>query len=106
MVVCEIQYFESKLVLNKKLSINAIGGPCTSYELADKDHSVVTFCGHDIDTLRMLKRLFECPYYHISLSTDVVGVECAVALKNAYALGVSLAIATVSSAITSPLNVK
>jgi len=36
--------------------------------------------------------LFESPYYHISLSTDVVGVECAVALKNAYALGVSLAI--------------
>lgn len=86
------QYFESKLVLNKKLSINAIGGPCTSYELADKDHSVVTFCGHDIEILRMLKSIFEAPYYHISLSLDVVGVECAVALKNAYALGVSLAI--------------
>ncbi|MBU3176991.1 glycerol-3-phosphate dehydrogenase [Clostridium estertheticum] len=86
------QYFESKLPANKKLSINAIGGPCTSYELADKDHSVVAFCGHDIETLRMLKSLFESPYYHISLSTDVVGVECAVALKNAYALGVSLAI--------------
>ncbi|NNU76960.1 glycerol-3-phosphate dehydrogenase [Clostridium estertheticum] len=86
------QYFESKLPANKKLSINAIGGPCTSYELADKDHSVVAFCGHDIEILRMLKSLFESPYYHISLSTDVIGVECAVALKNAYALGVSLAI--------------
>ncbi|MBU3191181.1 glycerol-3-phosphate dehydrogenase [Clostridium bowmanii] len=86
------KYFESKLPPNKKLSINAIGGPCTSYELADKDNSVVTFCGDDIDILRMLKSLFESPYYHISLSTDVVGVECAVALKNAYALGVSLAI--------------
>ena len=31
-------------------------------------------------------------YYHISISTDVVGVECAVALKNAYALGVTLAV--------------
>ena len=30
--------------------------------------------------------------YHISISTDVVGVECAVALKNAYALGVTLAV--------------
>ncbi|MGV8983609.1 glycerol-3-phosphate dehydrogenase [Clostridium sp.] len=86
------KYFESKLPPNKKLSINAIGGPCTSYELADKDNSVVTFCGDDIDILRMLKSLFESPYYHISLSEDVVGVECAVALKNAYALGVSLAI--------------
>jgi len=86
------QYFTSKLPTNKKLSINAIGGPCTSYELADKDNSAVSFCGEDIEILRMLKSLFETSYYHISLSTDVIGVECAVALKNAYALGVSLAI--------------
>jgi len=86
------QYFTSKLSPNKKLSINAIGGPCTSYELADKDNSAVAFCGEDIEILRMLKSLFETSYYHISLSTDVIGVECAVALKNAYALGVSLAI--------------
>jgi len=86
------QYFTSKLPTYKKLSINAIGGPCTSYELSDKDNSVVSFCGDDIEILRMLKSLFETSYYHISLSTDVVGVECAVALKNAYALGVSLAI--------------
>lgn len=86
------QYFNSKLPAGKKLSINAIGGPCTSYELADKDNSVVSFCGDDIQTLRMLKSLFETSYYHISLSTDVIGVECAVALKNGYALGVTLAI--------------
>jgi glycerol-3-phosphate dehydrogenase (NAD(P)+) len=85
-------YFLSKLPSNKKFSINAVGGPCTSYELADKDNSEVVFCGDDIDILRMLKSLFETSYYHISLSTDVIGVECAVALKNAYALGVSLAI--------------
>lgn len=76
----------------KDLNFNAIGGPCTSYELADKDDSAVTFCGHDMKTLRYLKSLFETSYYHVSLSTDVVGVECAVALKNAYALGVSLAV--------------
>ncbi|MFU0784466.1 NAD(P)H-dependent glycerol-3-phosphate dehydrogenase [Clostridium sp.] len=86
------EYFKSKLPEGKKLSINAVGGPCTSYELADKDHSVVTFCGENIETLRMLKEMLESPYYHISLSTDVIGVECAVALKNAYALGVALAI--------------
>lgn len=85
-------YLLDKLPSDKKISINAIGGPCTSYELADKDNSAVAFCGDDIDTLRMLKSLFETSYYHISLSTDVIGVECAVALKNAYALGVSLAI--------------
>ena len=76
----------------KHLNLNAIGGPCTSYELADHDDSHVAFCGKDIETLKYIKSLLETDYYHISLSTDVVGVECAVAMKNAYALGVSLAV--------------
>lgn len=73
-------------------SINAVGGPCTSYELADKDPTEVAFCGQDIEKLRWIKSLFETDFYHISLSTDIVGVECAVAMKNAYALGVTLAV--------------
>ena len=77
---------------NKKISFNAVGGPCTSYELADRDHTEVCFCGDNIGILRKIKSWFETSYYHISLSTDVMGVECAVALKNAYALGVSLAV--------------
>ncbi|WKY44307.1 glycerol-3-phosphate dehydrogenase [Eubacteriaceae bacterium ES2] len=85
-------YFAAKLPSGKKLSLNAIGGPCTSYELADGDHSTVAFCGKNSDDLKFFKAIFEGPYYHISLSTDVQGVECAVALKNAYALGVSLAV--------------
>ncbi len=76
-------------------SFNAIGGPCTSYELADRRHSAVTFCGDEMTVLRGLRALLETDYYHISLSTDVMGVECAVALKNAYALAVSLAIGMV-----------
>jgi glycerol-3-phosphate dehydrogenase (NAD(P)+) len=78
-----------------RLSLNAIGGPCTSYELADRRHSHVAFCGEDMVILRNLKGMLETDYYHISLSTDVLGVECAVAMKNAYALGVSLAIGMV-----------
>ena len=76
----------------KNNNFNAIGGPCTSYELADHDDSHVAFCGKDMETLKYIKSLLETDYYHISLSTDVVGVECAVAMKNAYALGVSLAV--------------
>ncbi|MCI8293816.1 MAG: glycerol-3-phosphate dehydrogenase [Hespellia sp.] len=76
----------------KHLNLNAIGGPCTSYELADHDDSHVAYCGKDIETLKFIKSLLATDYYHISLSTDVVGVECAVALKNAYALGVTLAV--------------
>ena len=77
---------------NKKLSLNAVGGPCTSYEMADKDTTGICFCGENIELLRKLKTWFETPFYHISLSTDVFGVELAVALKNAYALAVSLAV--------------
>ena len=77
---------------DKRICFMAVGGPCTSYELADRDPTEVTFCGRDMEKLRWVRSLFECDYYHVSLSTDVRGVECAVAMKNAYALGVSLAI--------------
>ena len=72
--------------------INAIGGPCTSYELVAHDQTEVAFCGHDIEVLRFLKSIMATDYYHISLSTDVVGIESAVALKNGYALGIALTI--------------
>lgn len=86
-----------KLGSDCKLSLNAIGGPCTSYELADRRHSAVAFCGDNPDILRKLKTMLETSYYHISLCTDVMGVECAVALKNAYALVVSLAVGLVEA---------
>jgi glycerol-3-phosphate dehydrogenase (NAD(P)+) len=78
--------------IGKKLSLNAVGGPCTSYELVAHDQTEVAFCGKDMKVLEFLRSIMTTDYYHISLSTDVVGVECAVAMKNAYALGVSLAI--------------
>ncbi len=81
-----------KLRPRRQLSLNAVGCPCTSYELADRNQTAVAFCGDDLNTLARLKELLATPYYHISLSTDVMGVECGVALKNCYALGVSLAI--------------
>ena len=77
---------------SRKVSFSAIGGPCTSYELADRRHSAVAFCGDDPAILKQWKALLETAYYHISLSTDVIGVESAVAMKNAYALGVTLAV--------------
>ena len=75
-----------------KRDICAIGGPCTSYELVAHDQTEVAFCGKDMEVLRMLKAAMATDYYHISLSTDVVGIESAVALKNGYALGIALTI--------------
>ena len=74
------------------ISFNAVGGPCTSYELADRCQTCVTFCGKDMETLRTLRKCLGTAYYHISCSTDVRGVETAVAMKNVFAAGVSTAI--------------
>ncbi len=78
--------------MGKHLSLNAVGGPCTSYELAVHDQTWVAFCGKDMDILHDIKNIMSTSYYHISLSTDVTGIESAVALKNGYALGVALTI--------------
>lgn len=86
-------YWQQRLAqMGKKLSLNAIGGPCTSYELVAHDQTEVAFCGEDLQTLRWIRSVMETDYYHISISTDVVGIESAVALKNGYALGVALTI--------------
>jgi glycerol-3-phosphate dehydrogenase (NAD(P)+) len=85
------EYWKRKLA-PKKLCLNAVGGPCTSYELVAHDPTVVSFCGEDLEVLRRLKKIMETDYYHIEITTDVAGVECAVALKNAYALGVAIAV--------------
>ncbi len=78
--------------IGKSLPLNAIGGPCTSYELVAHDQTEVAFCGENIGILQQLKAAMQTDYYHISITTDVVGIESAVALKNGYALGVALTI--------------
>jgi len=75
-----------------KRNLNAVGGPCTSYELVAHDQTEVYFCGEDAETLRFIKKTMATDYYHISLSNDVMGVESAVALKNGYALGITLTV--------------
>ena len=78
--------------LGKKLELCAIGGPCTSYELVFHDQTLVAFCGKNMKTLEMMKATMTTDYYHIITTTDMVGIESAVALKNGYALGITLTI--------------
>lgn len=92
-LICYPEYW--KRMLKKKgieREVFAIGGPCTSYELVFHDQSCVTFCGKNVDILNMMRDTMKTDYYHISISTDVMGVESAVALKNGYALGIALTI--------------
>lgn len=86
------EYWQTKLPEGSRLRIYAIGGPCTARDLADHDPSFVGYCGPDFETLEWIRDIFQTDYYIISLTLDVVGLECAVALKNGYALGTALAI--------------
>lgn len=83
------EYYETK---RNDVPFCAIGGPCTSYELADRADSSVAFCGRDISVLSFCAEAFETDYYHVAVTADVRGLETAVALKNCYALGVTLAV--------------
>ena len=86
-------YWQKKLnELGKNNELCAIGGPCTSYELVAHDQTLVAFCGKNPATLERLKKIMSTDYYHIICTTDIVGIESAVALKNGYALAVALTI--------------
>ncbi|MBO4649037.1 MAG: glycerol-3-phosphate dehydrogenase [Lentisphaeria bacterium] len=90
---CYPDYWAERLAkLGKDNELCAIGGPCTSYELTAHDHSLVAFCGRNRATLEHLKQLMSTDYYHVIVTTDVIGIESAVALKNGYALGIALTI--------------
>jgi glycerol-3-phosphate dehydrogenase (NAD(P)+) len=72
------------------VQIVAIGGPSVANELAARRHSCVMITGPDQALLDRLAALLRTPYYHIWTSTDMVGVEVCVAMKNVYALAVGL----------------
>ncbi|MBE2240378.1 MAG: glycerol-3-phosphate dehydrogenase [Caldilineaceae bacterium] len=66
----------------------AIGGPSIAGELAEGRDTCVVIAGNDAAFLNRLASMVRTPYYHVWPSTDLVGVETCVALKNIYALAV------------------
>lgn len=84
--------------LRGRISFNAIGGPCIAHELAARRQTAIVFTGSDGAILERLRSMLETPYYHIWTSTDVTGVEACAALKNAYAMGVGLAVGMMEAA--------
>jgi glycerol-3-phosphate dehydrogenase (NAD(P)+) len=92
-LLCYPEIWQEKLdALGKNNELNAIGGPCTSYELVAHDQTLVAFCGKNLTTLDKLRQIMTTDYYHVMTTTDMLGVEAAVALKNGYALGIALTI--------------
>jgi glycerol-3-phosphate dehydrogenase (NAD(P)+) len=79
-------------VIRGQVGIAAIGGPCIAGELAGRRLSCVVFGSRDPATVESLGSAFRTSYYHVWTTTDLVGLEYCAALKNAYALGVGLAV--------------
>ncbi len=78
--------------IRDRIQIAAIGGPSIAQELAACRHTCVMFTSTNQNLLEQLADLARTPYYHIWTSTDILGIEVCVALKNVYALAVGLVI--------------
>ena len=77
--------------LRSQVTWSAIGGPSIAGEVAVRRHTSVIFAGSDQESLDRLAGLFRTAHYHVSTSTDFVGVEVCAAMKNCYALSVGFA---------------
>ena len=87
------QYWEGKLAeAGIQRKVYMLGGPGIAQDIIDGEHTVTTISGEDSDVLRMMKGCLETSYLHVSMTHDVTGLEYAVAIKNAYALGPAIAI--------------
>ncbi len=77
---------------DRSYQIGAIGGPSIAGELAVRRPTGVVVTGLAPAALERFAAMLKTPYYHVWTSTDLVGIEVCVALKNLYALAVGLAL--------------
>ncbi len=74
-----------------QVTFSAVGGPCIAGELAARRQTCVFFGSRTRAAVEKLARVFRTSYYHVGTTTELVGLEYSVALKNAYALAIGLA---------------
>jgi glycerol-3-phosphate dehydrogenase (NAD(P)+) len=89
-VLPEVFHEALPAALQPTIAPAAIGGPCIAGEIARRVPTAVVFAGRDRGALARLAAACATPYYHVRISTDVVGVEVCAALKNAYAMAVGI----------------
>lgn len=67
-----------------------VGGPSIASELARRVPTGVVYASQKIDAAETCKNAFSTSYYKIDLSEDLLGVSLCSALKNVYAISISL----------------
>ena len=91
-ILPDILRSEFPMEIRQSISITAVGGPCIAGELAGRRPSCVFFGCDDLSSAEYFSEIFRTDYYHIWTTSDIASLEMAVALKNAYAAGVSTAL--------------
>ena len=69
----------------------AIGGPSIAKEVAFGIPTAATFASRDPAALAYAHDVFRTPAYYVETTDDVVGVEVAAAMKNAYGVAIGIA---------------
>jgi glycerol-3-phosphate dehydrogenase (NAD(P)+) len=82
---------EIKARLGFEPKVFAVGGPCIAGELAATRSTRVVVTGDAVEGAREAAALFAAPFYHASVTNDIIGVEICAAFKNFYALAVGAA---------------
>ena len=82
------QKLERLLITQKfnNINISAVGGPCLASDLANKIHSSVVITNNNLETANWLKSILKNNYYHVFVSSDVIGVEVSAAIKNIFSM--------------------
>jgi len=70
----------------KEVDVSAAGGPCLAKGLANRVHTSVVFANTHIEKAKWIANLVKNDYYHIFVSTDVIGVEVCAAIKNIFSM--------------------
>lgn len=68
----------------------AVGGPSKANEVASGTPTSVVFGSSDSSALEFAQRCFAAPAYHVHPTADIVGLEVAAAMKNAYAIALGI----------------
>jgi len=75
----------------KKTNISAAGGPCLAKGLANKVHTSVVFANKNIKSAKKIAEIVSTNYYHVTISTDIIGVEVCAAIKNIFSMSIGAA---------------
>ena len=75
----------------KNINISAVGGPCLAPGLANRIHSGVVIANKNLDTAKSLSKMLSTDYYHVSVSSDINGVEVCAAIKNIFSMVIGAA---------------